>query len=114
MDDITDLQPELDPAWVEIQIDRSFSRTAIPDDHPVVQLACRAAANLSRTLRTKKSGGGSDANVFFEHGIMVGVLGTGMRDVHTTREHILLEDMVKATELVLEIIRLHAEGTSNQ
>ena len=75
----------------------------------MVDLAGKAAARLKRTLRTKKSGGGSDANIFFEHGIMVGVLGTGMRDVHTTRENILLDDMVKAAELVLEIIRLHAE-----
>jgi tripeptide aminopeptidase len=76
----------------------------------MVALARKAAAGLGRTLRTKKSGGGSDANIFFEHGIMVGVLGTGMRDVHTTRENILLEDMVKAAELVLEIIGLHAEN----
>jgi di/tripeptidase len=32
-----------------------------------------------------------------------------MRDVHTTGEHIELADMVKAAELVLEIIRLHSE-----
>ena len=112
--DISNRQPDIEPARVEFQFDRAFSRTAIPDDHPVVQLASRAAANLKRTLRTKKSGGGSDANIFFEHGIMVGVLGTGMREVHTHRENILLEDMVKATELVLEIIRVHAEGASGQ
>ena len=107
--EVVDLQPELDPARVDVHIERSFTRTAIPDDHPMVDLARRAAANLKRAMRIKKSGGGSDANIFFEHGVMVGVLGTGMRDVHTTRENVLLADMVKATELVLEIIRLHAE-----
>lgn len=99
--------PGLPPARVEVRIERSFTRTNIPDEHPVVALACRAAENLGRTLRIKNSGGGSDANIFFEHGIMVGVLGTGMRDVHTNREQICLNDMVKSAELLLEIIRLH-------
>jgi len=56
------------------------------------------------------SGGGSDANVFFEKGIPLGILGTGMREVHSVREHVALEDMIRATELLLEIIRLQASA----
>ena len=59
---------------------------------------------------TKTTGGGADANVFFEKGILTGVLGTGMRDMHTVRESVKLDDMVRTTELLLEIIRLHAVG----
>jgi acetylornithine deacetylase/succinyl-diaminopimelate desuccinylase-like protein len=33
-----------------------------------------------------------------------------MQDMHTVRESIRLDDMIKTTELVLEIIHLHAEG----
>jgi len=93
---------------VEAQVQRSYFRTRIAEDHPVVALARRAAANLGRPMRTKKSGGGSDANIFFERGIPLGILGTGMREVHTVREYVRLDDMVRATELLLEIIRLHA------
>jgi tripeptide aminopeptidase len=110
VDDATDSFPEREPARVDVHVGRTYCRTAIPDDHPMVVLARRAAAGLGRTLRTKKSGGGSDANILFEHGIAVGVLGTGMRDVHTIGENIVLDDMVKAAELVLEIIRLHAKN----
>lgn len=95
---------------LETRIQKDFSRTYIPDDHPVVTLACRAAENLGRKMKTKTSGGGSDANIFFEKGIMTGVLGTGMRDMHTVRESVRLDDMVRATELLLEIIRVHAVG----
>ncbi len=59
---------------------------------------------------TKMSGGGSDANIFFGHGIVTGILGTGMKDMHTVRESVRLEDMVNAVELLLEIVRVHAEG----
>jgi tripeptide aminopeptidase len=95
---------------LETRIQKDFSRTSIPEDHPVVTLACRAADNLGRKMVTKTSGGGADANIFFEKGIMMGVLGTGMRDMHTVRESVGLDDMVRATELLLEIIRLHSQG----
>ena len=41
---------------------------------------------------------------------MTGVLGTGMRDMHTVRESVRLDEMVQTSELLLEIIRLHTEG----
>jgi len=37
------------------------------------------------------------------------VLGTGMKDMHTVRESIRLDDMIKSVELLLEIIQLHAK-----
>jgi tripeptide aminopeptidase len=55
------------------------------------------------------TGGGADANIFFDQGIVTGVLGTGMKDMHTVRESLALEDMVRMTELMLEILRLHTE-----
>jgi tripeptide aminopeptidase len=95
---------------VEINIKKDFPRTHIPDDHPVIKLATRAAENLGREMKTKTTGGGADANIFFEKGIFTGVLGTGMRDMHTVRESVKLEDMVRTAELLLEIIRLHSQG----
>ena len=96
---------------LESTIEKDFSRTYVPNDHPVVTLARRAAENLGRKMITKTSGGGADANIFFEKGIVTGVLGTGMRDMHTVRESVRLDDMVRTAELLLEIIRLH---TSDQ
>ena len=95
---------------VEFNIKKDFPRTHIPDDHPVVNLASRAAENLGRKMKTKTTGGGADANIFFEKGIFTGVLGTGMRDMHTVRESVKLDDMVRTGELLLEIIRLHSQG----
>jgi tripeptide aminopeptidase len=95
---------------LEFKAVRDFSRTHIPEDHPVVALAARAAKNLGREMHCEITGGGADANIFFEKGIITGVIGTGMIGMHTVRESIRLEDMIKTTELVLEIIRLHGEG----
>jgi len=92
---------------LESTIEKDFSHTYVSDDHLVVTLARRAAENLGRKMITKTTGGGADANIFFEKGIVTGVLGTGMRDMHTVRESVRLDDMVRTTELLLEIIRLH-------
>ena len=70
----------------------------------------QAGKNLGRKIVCKASGGGADANIFFKTGIITGVLGTGMRNMHTVRENVKLDDMVKATELLLEIIKLHSNS----
>jgi tripeptide aminopeptidase len=92
---------------VKTTVTDDFSRTDIPPDHPVVALAQKAAANLGRKMITKITGGGADANIFYQKGIITGVIGTGMKDMHTVRESISVDDMVRAGELLLEIIRLH-------
>jgi len=95
---------------LEVVVEHDFSRTHIPSDHPVVVLAQKASQTLGRKMVTKSTGGGADANIFFEKGIVTGVLGTGMRDMHTVRESIRLIEMIQTAELVIEIIRLHATG----
>ncbi|MFZ1955370.1 MAG: M20/M25/M40 family metallo-hydrolase [Desulfobacterales bacterium] len=95
---------------LEVNIERDFPATHIPENHPVVALARQAAANLGRNMICKLSGGGADANIFFEKGIFTGVLGTGMKDVHTVNEFVAVDDMVKSVELLIEIIRLQAAG----
>jgi tripeptide aminopeptidase len=93
---------------LETTIREDFSVMKTPENHPVVAMAKEAAARLGRDMKPKTSGGGSDANIFFGHGIVTGILGTGMKDLHTVRESIRLDDMVKSAELLVEIIQIHA------
>jgi tripeptide aminopeptidase len=95
---------------VEILVDDDFPLTHIPEDHEVIQLARKAASNLGISMANKTIGGGADANIFFSKGIMAGVLGTGMTDVHTLSESIRLSDMENSARLVLEILKVHAAG----
>ncbi len=94
---------------LDYQVMPDFSRMKVSEDHAAVRLAREAARNLGRELVSRSTGGGADANVFFEKNIMACILGTGMKDVHTTDESIRLDDMVKTVELVIEIIRFHSE-----
>jgi len=105
-----ELKDASDLPGVEAIVENDFPHTNIPEDHMAIVLARKAADNLGIALESKTIGGGADANIFFGKGIVAGVLGTGMTDVHTLNESIALADMENSAKLVLEILKVHAAG----
>jgi len=95
---------------IEAIVENDFTPTNISEDHRTIKLAGKAARNLGTTLESKTTGGGADANVFFGKGIMAGVLGTGMTNVHTLNESVDIKDMEATARLVIEILKVHAAG----
>lgn len=83
-----------------------FKAFRIAEDDPLVQVVKKAGVNLGLDLKFKRKEGGSDANIFNERGIKSLILGTGMQRVHTTEEFIKKSDLIKAANLVLEIIKI--------
>lgn len=71
----------------------------------VVQLADRAIRSLGLTPQLFSSGGGSDANVFNGLKVPTVNLAIGYVDIHTTKERIKAEDIVKTAELVVAIVK---------
>ena len=94
----------------EVVVEQDFPNTNIPEDHPVIVLARKAAEKLGLPMKSRTIGGGADANILFGKGIAAGVIGTGMTDVHTLNESIKLQDMVNCARLVLEILQLHVKA----
>lgn len=77
---------------------------------PVVQLADRAITSLGLTTRLFASGGGSDANVFNGLKVPTVNLAVGYEDIHTTKERIKAEDIVKVASLVVAIVAESLKG----
>ncbi|MBB6730485.1 M20/M25/M40 family metallo-hydrolase [Cohnella zeiphila] len=75
------------------------------DDAEVVQLAKKALTSIGATPRTFVSGGGSDANVFNGKGVATVNLAVGYKDIHTTKERIKADDLVRVADLVVALIR---------
>jgi tripeptide aminopeptidase len=98
-------------ARFEAQIDRQYERLDVPDHAPIVGLVNQGAKKLGRTLTTRATGGGSDANVLAARGLEIANLGCGMRDIHTVNEWVDLKDLHTTAALVLETLRAHAETT---
>ena len=90
---------------VDISIDIIYPGFKHKDGDPVVEVAKKAIAAIGRTAELKTSGGGSDANVIAGHGIPTINLGIGYEEIHTTNERIPVDELVKAAELVVEIIK---------
>lgn len=70
----------------------------------VVQIAEKAVQAIGRKSALKQSGGGSDANIIAGFGIPTVNLAVGYENIHTTNERMPQTELVKLTELVLEII----------
>lgn len=77
---------------------------------PVVQLAQRAITSMGLTPRLFHSGGGSDANVFNGLEVPTINLAVGYEHIHTTKERIKAEDIVKVAELVVNIVKESVKG----
>lgn len=91
-------------ARVEFKIKRMYTTYKLADDHPVVAAAIAAIEKSGWTPIIKASGGGTDANIYAEHGIYCAIISTGMADVHTPNEHIAIADMVNGAMLLQELV----------
>jgi tripeptide aminopeptidase len=91
-------------ARVRVETKRAFSAFHVPGTHPLVGAAARAARAMGRRARILRSGGGSDASVFNEHGITAVMLGLGYRDPHTKRESMDLAELEAAARWIITIV----------
>jgi len=89
---------------IKAEVIDDYPLMSVSEEHPLVATAEKVAKELGRKLRPGMTGGGSDANIFNAKGLATVIMGIGMQNVHTTSEHIRLDDMVASAEFVLEII----------
>jgi tripeptide aminopeptidase len=105
---VLELDGQRHSARVEAKIERDYDRMDVPESAPIVQLVHAAAKNLNLEVKTSATGGGCDANVFNQKGLVVANLGTGMREIHTVKEWLDLKDLQLSAQMVLEIVKLNA------
>jgi len=91
---------------VDIAVNDCYPAFMIPETHPVIQLAVKAAQQLGLTPQIHGTGGGSDANIINGKGLPSVVLGLNYKDVHSKNESMAVADLVKAAEYVATIIAL--------
>jgi len=91
-------------ARVEIQVRDSYETYCLSPDHPAYAAAQRAIESLAFPFRPKASGGGTDGNIYTQAGIPCVVLSTGMTDVHTTAEHIAVQDLIDSARVLITLI----------
>ncbi len=95
-------------ARVEEFVERSYDKMDVPEDSSIVKMIDRAVQRLGHRIDYHTSGGGCDANFFNQKGIECANLGTGMYQLHTVNEYLVLEEFYRAAEIVSETIQLNA------
>jgi len=91
-------------AHVQVKLERSYNAYALTAETPVVAQAMAALREWGVTPALKASGGGTDGNIYAEHGTYCAIISSGMEDVHTSNEHIAIADMVACAKLLQGII----------
>jgi len=97
-------------ATLEYSTPPEYAAMNVPDDAPIVRKVVEAARRAGRVVKPEAMGGGCDANILNQRGLVVANLGTGMRDIHTVREWLDVNDMVATADVTIELIKLHAGG----
>jgi len=96
-------------AKLKIKVSPAYRSFNVSRRHRVLKIAVNAARSLGIKPKIKSTGGGSDANIFNRLGISTIILGVGASGVHTNRERIRIDDMVKGARVILEAIELIAK-----
>ena len=96
-------------AIVDFVAETIYQTYKIPEDAQPYREAAAAIRSLGLEVVPRKSGGGTDGNFFNAKGIPCVALPTGMVDEHATTEHIAVEDMVTACQILVAIATQGAE-----
>ena len=93
----------------EIETEIMYAALNAPADSEVVRTVSEAIKNIGRKPDLISLGGGSDGNIFAGKGVDTVILGLGYENIHTTAERMPIEELAKATELIIEIIKVQNE-----
>lgn len=88
----------------EFLVEQKFPNLRIDKTNPVLPLIAAAMREEGLRMKPSASGGGTDGNIMYGHGIKAPILSTGMREVHTTREYLDLRDFFGCARLTLKVI----------
>ena len=96
-------------AEAEVRIERDYNRMNLGEDAPVVRWVRAASRSVGADVSCQKTGGGCDANIFNTYGLSIANLGTGMRNIHTINEYLLLDEFVQTAHIILSMLQLSAK-----
>ena len=91
-------------ARIYLDIQNTYQAYQVDDRHPTVAMISRALRSLGEDVELKASGGGSDSNVLFEHGIVALPVGIGVQSFHTTWETAKISEVLRAAEFCQALI----------
>ena len=99
--EVATMYPE---ARLDLAITNSYQAYRVDAEHPTVAMLGRALAQIGLEPCLEGSGGGSDANVFFQHGIAALPVGIGVRSFHTREETAVISEVLQGAEMCQRLL----------
>ena len=96
-------------ATADIDVKTEYHSFRLAEDHPVVQLSNAACVKINIPSTANIGGGGSDVNIFNKNGLEMAICGTGMENVHTVDEYILLDSLPTGAKWVEAVIEEYSK-----
>jgi tripeptide aminopeptidase len=97
-------------ATVDFDAEEAYRTYKIDPSARPYREAIRALESLGIEVIHRKSGGGTDGNVYNNSGIACVAMCTGMVDEHANTEHISIEDLVTAAKVLVTIVTQEPEA----
>lgn len=91
-------------AQLEIAVREEYKAFRIDENDPFLRFLDEIYKKCGLEPVHTTTGGGSDANIFNQNGIMAINISTGMQKVHSTEEHIHIKDLYNGSVVVLSAI----------
>lgn len=89
---------------IRIETPLRYGALDIPKSAPAVKLVQAAGRKHGVNIKAVASGGGCDANVTCQHGLLMPNLGLGVDKCHSPEEYLELKDFYKAARIVLDTV----------
>ena len=89
---------------ITIETPQRYGALSVPKTAPAVKLVLAAAKKHGVKLIAGASGGGCDANVMCQHGLLMPNLGVGCQKCHTTQEYLDLKEFYQAAAITLDTV----------
>lgn len=89
---------------IDIQTPVRYGALVVPQSAPTVKLVLAAAKKYGVNIKPIATGGGCDANVMCQHGMVAPNLGLGVRGCHTPQEYVDLAEFYTAAKIALDVV----------
>jgi tripeptide aminopeptidase len=102
---LTDVSAMYPDATIDSDVYPKFKTFRISEEQPTTKKVMNALSAIGLEPDFQLSGGGSDANVFWQHGISAIVCGMADYNMHTLREYVVIPELVQCVEFCRELIK---------
>ena len=105
MDAIGEARRAYPEATVKETTSTEFETFSLNEDDPCAQRVFRGIRSIGLEPVTRPSGGGSDANVFHQHGISAVVVGFAVYNMHSVQEYVSISELFDTARLCEAVLK---------